>query len=74
MSIASGDGGGAGSQLSPVVVGVDLASTIVFGAVAAVAAGGWAIATIAPDMLTRLAVGLLLGVALAPLVGAVQRR
>lgn len=74
VSAASGDGGGAGSGPSPVVVDVDLASAVVFGVVAAVAAGGWAIASIAPDMLTRLAVGLLLGVALSPLVAVVQRR
>jgi predicted PurR-regulated permease PerM len=74
VSTASGDGGDAAGGPSPVVVDVDLGSAIVFAIVAAVAASGWAIATIAPDMLTRLAVGLLLGVALAPLVAAVQRR
>jgi predicted PurR-regulated permease PerM len=56
------------------VVHVDPTSVVVFGAAAALAASGWAIATIAPDMLTRVAVGLLLGVALSPLVAAVQRR
>jgi predicted PurR-regulated permease PerM len=74
VSTASGDGGDAAGGPSPVVVDVDLGSAIVFAIVAAVAASGWAIATFAPDMLTRLAVGLLLGVALAPLVAAVQRR
>ena len=74
MSAASGDGGDASSGPTHVVVDVDPASVIVFGAAAALAAAGWAIATIAPDMLTRVAVGLLVGVALAPLVAAVQRR
>ena len=71
MSGASGDGGGGPT---PVVVDVDPASALVFGVVAAIAAGAWAVASIAPDMLTRVAVGLLLGVALSPLVTAVQRR
>lgn len=74
MSSASGDGGEADSGPATVVVDVDLASVVVFGTVAAVAGAAWAIATIAPDMLTRVAVGLLLGVALSPLVATVQRR
>lgn len=49
-------------------------SSVVFAAVAAGAAAAWAIATNAPDMVTRIAVGVLLGVALSPLVSAVQRR
>lgn len=49
-------------------------SAVVFAAVAAGAAAAWAIATNAPDMVTRIAVGVLIGVALSPLVAAVQRR
>jgi putative heme transporter len=47
---------------------------LVLAAVAALAAALWSIVTIAPDMVTRLAVGVVLGVALSPLVSAVQRR
>jgi predicted PurR-regulated permease PerM len=57
-----------------VTVDIDPASVLVFAAVATVAAAVWAIVTIAPDMVTRVAVGVLLGVALAPLVAGVQRR
>lgn len=71
VSGASGDGGGGPA---PVVVDVDPASAAVFGVVATIASACWAVASIAPDMLTRVAVGLLLGVALSPLVAAVQRR
>lgn len=74
MSTPSGEGGDAVEAPRPVAVDVDLASVVVFSAVAAVAAAAWAIVTSAPDMVTRIAVGLLLGVALAPLVAAVQRR
>ena len=56
------------------VVDIDPMSVVVLSCVAAVAAATWAVATIAPEMVTRLAVGLLLGVALAPLVSGVQRR
>jgi predicted PurR-regulated permease PerM len=75
VSTASGegdDGGAAPSQV--VVVDVDPMSSLVFAAVAAVAAAAWAITTSAPDMVTRIVVGILLGVALSPLVSAVQRR
>jgi len=65
----SGEGGGASD---PVVVDVDPASVLVFACVAALAASTWAVVTIAPDMVTRLAVGVLLGVALSPLVAKVQ--
>ena len=41
---------------------------------AALAAGIWAIVTIAPDMVTKLAVGVVLGVALSPLSTTVQVR
>jgi len=57
-----------------VVVDVDPMSSVIFAMVAGVAAAGWAIATSAPDMVTRIAVGVLLGVALTPVVSAVQRR
>ncbi len=60
--------------MATTVVDVDPASALVFGGAAALASAGWAVATIAPDMLTRVAVGLLLGVALSPLVAMVQRR
>ncbi len=56
------------------MVDVEPGSVLVLAGVAAVAAAAWAVATIAPDMLTRAAVGMLLGVALSPLVSAVQRR
>lgn len=75
VSAASGEGDGADGGLPPVVaVDVDPTSVLVFAAVATVGAAGWAVATIAPEMVTRIAVGTLLGVALAPLVSAVQRR
>jgi predicted PurR-regulated permease PerM len=57
-----------------VVIDFDLGSIVVFGAVAAVAAALWAVLSIAPDMVTRVVVGLVLGLALSPLVSAVQRR
>lgn len=73
MSTPSGEGGGAAATRR-VVVDIDVASVLVFGAVAVIAAAAWAILTSAPDMVTRVAVGVLLGVALSPLVAAVQRR
>ena len=76
MSTASGDGGEALSPVEPsvVVVDVDPWSGVVFGAAAALASAAWAVVTIAPEQVTRVAVGILLGVALSPLVAAVQRR
>lgn len=70
MEERSGDGA------APVRTVVDLepASAVLLGCVAALAAALWAIATTAPDMLTRVAVGVVLGVALSPLVTAAQRR
>lgn len=56
------------------VVDVDPASVVVLGCVAALAAATWGIVTVAPDMVTRLAVGLVVGIALAPLVSAVERK
>ncbi len=73
MSAPSGEGGGAAATRR-VVVDIDLTSVLVFGVVAVIAAAAWAILTSAPDMVTRVAVGVLLGVALSPLVAAVQRR
>lgn len=72
MSTASGDGGDAGGPIRT-VVDVDPMSAVVFGGAATLAAAAWAVATIAPDMLTRVAVGVLLGTALSPLVAMVQR-
>lgn len=56
------------------VVDVHPSSVVVFSVAAALAAAVWAIVTIAPDMVTRVAVGVVLGVALSPLSSAVQRR
>ncbi len=74
MSTASGEGGDGRGGSREVVVDVDPMSSVVFAGVAAVAAAGWSITTSAPDMVTRISVGVLLGVALSPLVSAVQRR
>jgi predicted PurR-regulated permease PerM len=74
MSPAAGDGGTGGSPPRRVEIEVDPGSVLVFVSVAAIGAALWAIVSIAPDMVTRIAVGVLLGVALSPLVSAVQRR
>jgi predicted PurR-regulated permease PerM len=47
---------------------------VVVSVAAALAAAIWAIVTIAPDMVTKLAVGVVLGVALSPLASTVQVR
>lgn len=73
MSDASGEGASA-DRPPALVVDIDPMSVVVFGCVAAIAAATWAVVTIAPDMVTRLAVGLVVGVALSPLVAAVERR
>ena len=73
VSATSGEGQG-GSSLTRLVIWIDPASVLVLILVAAIAAAAWAIGTIAPDMVTRIFVGLLLGLALAPLVAGVQRR
>ena len=73
MSGTSGEGQG-GSTLTRLVIWVDPASVLVLVVVAAMAAAAWAIGTTAPDMVTRIFVGLLLGLALAPIVAGVQRR
>jgi predicted PurR-regulated permease PerM len=54
-------------DIHPVTVGL-LAAT------AMLAAAFWAIVTIAPDMVTKLAVGVVLGIALSPLSATVQAR
>ena len=56
------------------VVDVHPGSVATFSLAAVLAAVLWAIVTIAPDMVTRIAVGVVLGVALSPLVGVMQRR
>ena len=56
------------------VANVHVGSVATFSLAATLAAALWAIVTIAPDMVTRIAVGIVLGVALSPLVSAVQRR
>jgi len=72
---ATGDGGSALQDRPPsVVVDVDPWSGVVFAAVATLASAAWAVVTIAPEQVTRVAVGVLVGVALSPLVAAVQRR
>ena len=65
-----------GDGAAPVrtVVDLELGSVVLLGCVAALAAALWAIATTAPDMITRVAVGVVLGVALSPVVTATQRR
>lgn len=68
------EGGDSPRAPDRMVVDIDPMSALTVGVVASVAAAGWAIATSAPDMVTRIAVGLLIGVALTPLVSAVQRR
>lgn len=50
------------------------ASLLTFSLAAALAAAVWAVVTIAPDMVTRVAVGIVVGVALSPLATAVQQR
>lgn len=74
MSPATGEGDGADRPPERVVVDIDAGSVAIFAGVAALAAALWAIVTTSPDMVTRIAVGLVLGVALSPLVSAVQRR
>src|SRR6186713_2852657 len=72
VSLRSGDGD---ARAVPVrLVDVHPASVAVISVAAALAAGIWAIVTIAPDMVTKLAVGVVLGVALSPLSTAVQVR
>ena len=73
MSLSLGEGDGSRSPPTQ-LVDVHPASVIVFSAAAALAAAIWAIVTIAPDMVTGIAVGLVVGVALSPIASDVQRR
>ena len=71
MSLGEGDG----SSLPPTqLVDVHPVSVMVFSFAAALAALIWAVVTIAPDMVTGIAVGLVVGVALSPIASDVQRR
>ncbi|MET0902174.1 MAG: AI-2E family transporter [Acidimicrobiales bacterium] len=75
MSSPSGEGAGLDTARAPVqLVDVHPGSVVVIAGAAALAAAVWAIVTIAPDMLTKVAVGVVLGVALSPLSAGVQRR
>ncbi len=68
-------GEGAGTRPPPsYLVAVHPASVVVFACTAALAAAIWAIVTIAPEMVTGIAVGLVVGVALSPLSSGVQQR
>lgn len=68
-------GEGVGAPVPPTqLVDVHPASVLVFAGAASLAAAIWAIVTIAPDMVTGIAVGFVVGVALSPLSSAVQRR
>ena len=71
MSSQSGEGR---AQVPVQLVDVHPGTVVVISAAAALAAAVWAIVTIAPDMVTKVAVGVVLGVALYPLSAAVQRR
>lgn len=73
MSDGTGDGPSSGDAVR-VEVDLDLLSVLRLGLIAALASAVWAIVTIAPDMVTRVAVGLVVGLALSPVVSAVQRR
>ncbi|MDQ2649053.1 MAG: AI-2E family transporter [Actinomycetota bacterium] len=73
MSDEAGDGGGSGGPRS-VEVDVDPRSLLRLGLIAMLASAIWAIVTMAPDMVTRLAIGLVVGLALSPIASAVERR
>src|SRR3546814_17338427 len=64
VTSASGEGD-APPRPDPVVVDIDPMSAVVFACVAVIALASWAIVTTAPDMVTRLAVGIGVGVALS---------
>lgn len=49
-------------------------SVVLFSVAAMVAAAAWAVVTIAPDMVTGIAVGGVLGLALSPVVSALEQR
>ncbi len=72
VTAAAGEGG---TRTPPVqMIDIHPASVGVLVVAAALGATGWAIVTIAPDMATKIAVGVVLGVALSPLSTGVQRR
>lgn len=73
MSTPSGEGAGIAPPPTQ-LVDVHPASIVVFVGAAALAAAMWAIVTTAPDMVTRVAVGVVVGIALSPVSTAVQRR
>jgi predicted PurR-regulated permease PerM len=66
------DGGGSGS--GHIVVDIDPWSFVVLAVAAALAVAFFAVSSVAADVLTGIGVGVLLGVALSPVVSAVQRR
>ena len=66
------DGGGFGS--GHIVVDIDPWSFVVLAAAATLAVAFFAVSSVAADVLTGIGVGVLLGVALSPVVSAVQRR
>lgn len=74
MSATAGDGDDRSSTATRVDIELDLGSVVVFVAIAALVAAVWEILTTAPDMVTPILVGVVLGLALSPVVGAVQRR
>jgi predicted PurR-regulated permease PerM len=73
VSDAARDGGGTGRP-PRIAVDLDLLSFVRLGLIALLASAVWAIVTIAPDMVTRVAIGVVVGLALSPVVAAVQRR
>jgi predicted PurR-regulated permease PerM len=73
VSSQSGEGTAAPLAVTR-IVDVHPASVAVFAVAAAVAATAWAVVTIAPDMVTRVAIGVVVGVALSPVTSTVQRR
>ena len=74
MSAGAGDAGGDADAHERVVIDLDVGSIVVFVTIAALVAALWAIVTTSPDMVTRLLVGVVLGLALSPVVGAAQHR
>ena len=73
MSDTPRDGTGADGT-TRVEVDLDPISMVRLGCIAALASAVWAIVTIAPDMVTRVAIGVVIGLALSPVASAVQRR
>jgi predicted PurR-regulated permease PerM len=70
----SGVGGSVATPAPPVVVDVDPWSYVLVAAAATIAVALFAIASTAGNVLTGIGVGVLVGVALTPVVNAVQRR